>query len=319
MVLSFDRPVPARGRSANVRSTTGRAAVRLGPLRAVSEGSSTGRLCREALRRAPSILLAAIVGVLALGIGVPAGVAEAQMVVGRTIDQAESTPVGGVELRFYLGERLVTRAMSDAEGWFRAPVPQAGTYRVSAFVFGYEPRDSIQVTVPEGQEQITIPIRMTQRPLVIQGIEVTADRALQRYLLNWTGFESRKEMLPPIGNARAVGREDPEMRSAGSVREVLRWFQPPQTGIGGRTPREILYYLDGFPVSEEQLLLLPFDLVAGVEYYRYGYESPVGGGQETVVMIWKDPPPPRDGRGGGTGGGGGGGAGAGGGGGAGGR
>jgi len=242
---------------------------------------------------------------LALGAAAAPSLAEAQMVVGRTIDQVESTPVGGVELRFYLGDRLVTRATSDAEGWFRAPVPQAGVYRVSAFVFGYEPQDSIRVTVPEGQEQIMIPVRMTQRPLLIQGIEVTADRAQDRFLLNWTGFERRREILPPIGNARAVGRDDPEMRSAGSVREVLRWFLPAQTGVGGRQVPPVEYYLDGFPISEEALRTLPFDLIAGVEYYRYGYEAPVGGGQQPVVMVWKDPPPPRDGRGGGGGGGGG--------------
>lgn len=223
---------------------------------------------------------------------VGAAPASAQVVVGRTIDADFSTPIGRVELRIYSGERLVTRAMSDDEGWFRAPVPGPGTYRVSAFVFGFEPMDSIRVEVPD-VPQITIPIRLKQRPLLLQGIEVTAERELAKYLLTWNGFERRREDLPPIGNARAVSREDPEMRSAGSIQDVLTWFPRPGGGAAGRLsgPREVLYYLDGFPATEEFILSLPFAFIAGVEYYRYGYESPVGGGTSTVIMIWRDPPP----------------------------
>jgi hypothetical protein len=236
------------------------------------------------------------------GLAIPAQPLEAQVVVGRTIDSQQSTPVGRVELRIYSGERLVTRAMSDDEGWFRAPVPGPGTYRISAFVFGYEPQDSIRVEVPD-LPQITLAIRLAQRVLMVQGIEVTAEREQARYLLSWTGFERRREDLPPIGNARAVNREDPEMRSATSLQEILQWFPRPSGGAAGRLggAREVLYYLDGFPVTEEQILSLPFVYIAGVEYYRYGYDSPVGGGTDTVIMIWRDPPPKPPGGGGGRG------------------
>lgn len=102
-----------------------------------------------------------------------------------------------------------------------------------------------------------------------------------RHLDSFEGFRARHALLPPIGNRRAVLREDPELVNAISVRDALTWFPPPR--------KCLQVYLNGVLNRDRSALEMSASLVHGIEYYRHGIDAPLAMGHGSacsIVAVW---------------------------------
>jgi hypothetical protein len=199
----------------------------------------------------------------------PAAPLAGQAIGGTVIDGVTTRPITNAEIRVFSSDRVVASAVTDSAGAFFVRVSSRGEYRVSARALGFAARDSLPVTVePYGLVEVTI--RLSAAPVALDAITVEARRRDPRHAATYDGFYYRRENLPPIGNRRAVSREDPEMVNASRLEHVLDWFPGIFCRVG---------YVNGvyhspmsFGIRVEATPVVDID---GVEFYRYGDEAPL--------------------------------------------
>lgn len=139
----------------------------------------------------------------------------AQEISGRLLDLTTERPIpGGVLQLLSLDSAVLQTAVSDAEGFWRLPVPGAGTYRVSARGFGYgtEISDDIEVAAGAALEAI---FHLAPVAIMLDPIEVEIRRT--REYLELTGFFERQR-----GNfGHFITPETIDRRQAARITDLL--------------------------------------------------------------------------------------------------
>lgn len=143
---------------------------------------------------------------------------------GEVIDEATGVPVAGVIVHF---PDLGLGTISDEMGYFEFEVVPRGSQFLATHHMGYQAVLQ-EVPIVEGETWV---LRLTPRPIPIEGVEVRAARA-EEIEAERTG--RRSDFISPSAVAEAAGRTN-------KVLEVLRSKAPPrlqvrqQGGIGGIT------------------------------------------------------------------------------------
>jgi hypothetical protein len=200
------------------------------------------------------------------------------------MDRNTGRPVADVEIRALRGNTVAGITTTNEVGGFRLLLPAGGRYWLEASRLDYVQIDTVSVEVP-GEGRRVIDFLLDPRPITLEEIRAEVRRGVPaRFLNTHDGFLTRHETYPPVGSRRVVRRGDPEIDGSMSVREVLNWF-PPQRST-------TQWFLDGRPSSEEELEMMIFTDVEGVEFYRVHLDAPmyVDPGREafvSVVMVWR--------------------------------
>lgn len=138
--------------------------------------------------------------------GTPPGV-----LMGTLVDATSGRPLqtAPVELRAAADSSLVAGALTDAAGRFRMEGLPAGTYFVRATMLGYAPAYVPEVAVAPGAVRQLGPVRLETQAVVLDGIEVTAERATVRMEVDRTVFNARNLPSAAGGSATDVLRNVP--------------------------------------------------------------------------------------------------------------
>jgi hypothetical protein len=213
--------------------------------------------------------------------------AQGQTVRGRVMDESSGAGLAGAEVSLWADGRLSAVAIADSGGAFTMRAPGPGSYRLAVVSLGYVARDSVPVELQRGQTaQLTL--RLRPAPLQLDSLAATASVGIHpRHLPTFDGFLVRRHTAPPVGHARVVTRHDPEMRSAITVADVLKWFRTPNKCIDA--------YYDGYPLSRP-LGSIAVIWLNGVEFYSNPLYAPLGfrtGGPCAIVVLWSDHPQNR--------------------------
>ena len=236
----------------------------------------------------------ALFALLALGAFGSPGL-QAQSISGRVVDASSDAPIPAAQVRLVRvldGQTDVLASLpSGTSGQYRIILPGPGDYRILASSLGYTDSELIPFRIGGPDDEIEITLRLTTRPVEIEGIEVRATGVAARHLKTFEGFKARLEDSWSVGPARVVASDDPSMVNASRVEDVLRWF-PAQ-----RACTE--FFVDGRLVSryEPYEELATHDL-AGAEFYRSWIDAPIelrNGSiclpdmDWTVIAIWTLP------------------------------
>ena len=168
--------------------------------------------------------LFAAVAVAAVLLGASSSSSAQIRVEGEVIDEATGVPVAGVIVHF---PDLGLGTISDEMGYFEFEVVPRGSQFLATHHMGYQAVLQ-EVPIVEGETWV---LRLTPRPIPIEGVEVRAARA-EEIEAERTG--RRSDFISPSAVAEAAGRTN-------KVLEVLRSKAPPrlqirqQGGIGGIT------------------------------------------------------------------------------------
>jgi hypothetical protein len=203
-----------------------------------------------------------------------ADAAAAQSVAGRVIDVATGQGIAGVRITMIRADGArMTEAISAEDGAFRIGATRSGLHRLEARHVAYATVTTENFRL-EAEQLLVVDVRMGA-VIPLDPLVVTGQRRDLRHEATHEGFYSRHAALPPIGNRRAVGRNDPEMINAADAIEVLRWLRI-DTGTRGRSFCTVYYYnghlMDGG--MSEGFLAMPQAFLEGVEYYRYMEDAP---------------------------------------------
>lgn len=227
--------------------------------------------------RSPSLLVCC--GLLLLFVGQAA----AQTIHGRVIDAETGRPIAGASIEASSGDARIGIVVSDSTGTFVFALKKMGTYRLRARMIGYRGVDSLVVNVGL-RDLVDVTVRMSTSAVPLDPITVNVNVLDPRHRGTWDGFLMRRALLPPIGNRRAVLREDPEMVNAMYVQDVLNWF-----------PRRFCtaVYLNG-RLFQGDLFDIPVAHFDGMEFYRHGIEAPLEmrdpglcmGDKYSVLVFW---------------------------------
>jgi hypothetical protein len=193
-----------------------------------------------------------------------AGEVAAQTIHGRVIDAETGRPIAGASIEASSGDTRFGIVVSDSTGTFVFALKRMGTYRLRARMIGYRGVDSLVVEVGL-RDLVDVTVRMSTSAVPLDPITVNVNVLDPRHRATWDGFLMRHAILPPIGNRRAVLREDAEMVNAMYVQDVLNWFPPRFCTV---------IYLNG-RIFGGGLLDIPVSHFEGMEFYRYGFEAPL--------------------------------------------
>ena len=213
----------------------------------------------------------------------------AQTVRGRVVDAVTELPLQSVEIAVFAGARQVAHSRTDSTGRFQYAVPGSGAYRMRAIRIGYRPLDSMAVEVGI-RELVDVTLRMSASAVVLTPLVVRERRIDPRHLATYEGLYARRALLPQVGSSRAVLRDDPELASAGTLTDVLKWFTPRK--------RCVVYFVDGVRRTAVAARSIPVVLLEGVEYYKHDHDAPLelrdggltcsNGG--SVIAVWRRRP-----------------------------
>jgi hypothetical protein len=188
-----------------------------------------------------------------------------QTIRGHVVD-TNDRPLSGVAISI-TRDRWIQRATSDSAGTFTVQLPAVGTYRLRAELLGHLTVDSAFVAVA-WRELVEITVRMGWAAIRLDPIVVRSRRLDPRHMATLEGFYTRRRTAPPVGNARVVTRTDPEMRSAITVFDVLRWFSP-----RGACLHVFINGLHRSRITPDELPVV--DDLIGLEYYKRSTDAPL--------------------------------------------
>jgi len=198
--------------------------------------------------------------------------AAAQSLRGSVVEEGTGAPIAGVTVALLdsAGARVFS-AVSDAAGRFYMPAA-GGTYRLEATHIAYATvrLDTVRIAA---QERLELTIRMAAEAIPLSPVEVTARRIDPRHLATLEGFYQRWRELPSVGPRRAVRREEPEMRSALALDDIVTWFGEPELPDGTALFWNGDHVLS--PALGELLLEIPIEFLEGVEFYRREIDAPL--------------------------------------------
>jgi hypothetical protein len=210
--------------------------------------------------------------VLLLPLLLVAGAASAQVVEGRVVEDASGDAIAAADL-LVTDDRAspVARAITDAEGRFRVPLPAPGRYRITATRIGFAPWAPEAFEVRTG-DTVRIEIRLRAAPVALDTVTVVRRARPVHGEANLRGAIARRTQFPRVGSRRVALSSDPEFRGATRVTDVLRRL----TAGGGDCT--IVHWdgrvLPGF-VGEARLEGFADDYLA-IEAYRRWHDAPIG-------------------------------------------
>lgn len=209
---------------------------------------------------------AALFGLVAVSF--PATPASAQQLLGRVIEEGTSRGVPAVLVRL-IDEADEARALSitDSLGAYVLGVPGAGEYRITTEAFGYETFLSPPLAVGE-QPSYRVDVEVARAPLPVPGLVVSAERmaALERGLRLILGVSPRSLRNEPILRAEIEDHLD----RAHGITDLIRWSNLPSIVTRESTDGPcfqwrargcIPVYLNGMPVAQDMVSMLPLDMV----------------------------------------------------------
>lgn len=216
---------------------------------------------------------------------------EGQSIRGRVLDATRGSPVAAAEIEVAGLGGYEKVAVTDSSGAFAVRVPEAGWYTLRATSLGYEPSDSTMVEVERWSEQIEVLIRLATSPIQLEGITVVARGLELRHRATFGGFVERHRDALDVGSSRLFASEDPEMRTAFDVGDVLEWVNVAE--------KCTVIHVDGrvAPSWADFVDIVTVKTLAGVEYYRSFHDAPLelrDGGPPcmraldwSVIALWR--------------------------------
>lgn len=165
------------------------------------------------------------------GGGPPAGT-----VAGVVVDSATGQPLATatVEIRAAADNAVVAGALTDAEGRFRIAGLLPGRYVVRAVTLGYDAARVEGVALAPGATMQLDPVRLVPRAVALEGLEVTAERALVRLEVDRTVFNARNLPAAAGGNATDVLRNVPSVEVDPDGKVTMRGSGDVVVQINGR-------------------------------------------------------------------------------------
>ncbi len=218
---------------------------------------------------------------LALVLCFPAALG-AQSIRGRTLESGTGRPVEGAQVSLVAADgKVVAEAISGREGAFQLLARVGGRYTLRASHLAYLTVTSQPFDLPDGEE-LLVDLALTTAPIPMDPLTITARRVDPRIGSTIEGFYARAKMAGEgLGFGRVVRRIDPEVTSSSTVRDVLRWLEPPNRGesISQRSPGCLVIYWNGELVlsadQAQEWLDTQASFFEGMEYYRNPYDAPL--------------------------------------------
>ncbi len=206
-----------------------------------------------------------------------------QALAGRVASHDDGLPIPGAAVSIYGVSGFRTSATTNAEGAFRLGLPSEGIYFVAVAALGYAHRDSIPVEVGIGEE-VAIAVELSTSPLEIEGIEIVARGFELRHRATLGGFRERHLSAPAIGSRRLFDRNDPEMRTAFDLDDVMKWFP-----VTRRMCFDV--FVDGVRrPGWDDFRLAAVEGIEGVEFYADPLDAPIEfreGQRCAILAIWR--------------------------------
>lgn len=232
-------------------------------------------------------------------------VVTAQAVSGRVVDASTNRPIEGVLVRAHLlHEGSQFSALSDKSGRFFLRLDLGGSVRLEAEALGYSRvvLDSLGV---EGQEWVSVEVRLPAEPIEVESIRVVGRRAVPAALrdLYWRANQNEISGRGTVlvgAELRAYDGLSAEwtlvqqqyVRRSG--RGVLMLKTRP-VGFDARTECAPSILLNGLPVAQADLRSLEVSILEGIEVYRGPHEIPgryltgAGAKQCGIILLWTRP------------------------------
>jgi len=239
-------------------------------------------------------------GLAALAIAMlpPSSGLHGQTVQGMVIDATTSAPIPNAEINVTRIDEWGGRTRSDSLGTFVLRLPKSGAYRIQASALGYARSASASIDLSSDTESVEVLLRLSPEPIAIEGLTVLSRGLELRHRATFLGFQVRHADALRVGLARVVSKDDPEMRNAFDVADVLQWF-PTGKNTGRRAC--LVVYVDGkvLPGSPELENIPVLDL-EGIEFYADPLDAPLElrsrgprcatAGRFSVLAIWRSRP-----------------------------
>jgi outer membrane receptor protein involved in Fe transport len=155
---------------------------------------------------------------------------------GVVVDSLSGRPLAtaSVEVRSSSDNSVIAGALTDGEGRFRIPGLLPGGYVVRAAVLGYEAIRVADVTLAAGATRQLDPLRLAPRALALEGVQVSAERALVRLEVDRTVFNARNLPAAAGGNATDVLRNVPSVEVDPDGKVTMRGSGDVVVQINGR-------------------------------------------------------------------------------------
>lgn len=192
---------------------------------------------------------------------------DAQAVRGRIVDAENDRPVAGavVQLLNPAGE-AVGAAAADSLGRYLIPAGEPGRYRLRAELLGYQPQETSPFHVET--DTVVVDLRVTARPIPIEGVEVSADQ-VNRRLRQFLGMSPGQLRIRPIRNTTIRshanrGNDLTEMIASANIPNLqsLRTREGPCYQFRARGCLPV--YLDGARLSRRSVPELPLEMLSTV-------------------------------------------------------
>lgn len=143
----------------------------------------------------------------------PGAATSPAVLMGSLVDAGSGRPLqtAPVEVRSARDSSLVAGTLTDVAGRFRIEGVPAGSYFVRATMLGYAPALLEGISLVPGAVRQLGALRLETSALVLEGIEVTAERAAVRMEVDRTVFNARNLPSAAGGNATDVLRNVPSV------------------------------------------------------------------------------------------------------------
>lgn len=206
----------------------------------------------------------------------------AQSVRGRTVEAGTGRAVEGAQVSLVAADgKVVAEVISGREGAFQLLARSGGRYTLRAGHLAYLTVTSQPFDLADGEE-LVVDLSLPTAPIPLDPLTITARRVDPRIGSSIEGFYARAKMAGEgLSFGRVVRRIDPEVTSSSTVREVLRWLEPPNRGesISQRSPGCLVIYWNGELVlsadQAQEWLDTQASFFEGMEYYRHPYDAPL--------------------------------------------
>lgn len=159
----------------------------------------------------------------ALLLTIAGGPASAQVVAGRTTDEASGQPLGSVEILLLTAEEdVAATAVSDSSGVYEIEVPADGAYYVQADMLGYQRLRSPLLDL-SGSRRFTADFELPADPIELEGLEVEVE-ARERIRRELVSYGVR---LDDIGERFVSAADIARRPTAHDFGKVLQWQSIP--------------------------------------------------------------------------------------------
>lgn len=221
----------------------------------------------------------------------------AQLVIGRTRDATDGTPIPHVDVALLAtDDTALFTVQSDSRGRFEITVPRPGSYRLRGSALGYdtvttEPlelaaHDELHVELRLGARAIALdPLRVVDRRRLAYSPLQDYFRRLDRNRAGGSGVVlSRADLaeMPGLDLGDILARQAYVRRRTVQGTSYLIFRSP----IGECVPA---VYLDGAPASAADIMRIDASDLEGVEVYRLGNQVPARynrGDRCGAVLAW---------------------------------